>query len=176
VTAVRANLGSWKKIADPQDLVIFNQARKKFSQSSISQEGRPKSHPSFTSLLQNNLFRETVFSLLQEYKKQENRDHRIESPFQHYSKEGREDEKEEATSITGSIAPSCINRPEYQSGSIADVGVNKSIVRTNSDDLIACTLEVHAIAADRNVGYYSNVIYYKSICVTNNFGTHTPID
>jgi hypothetical protein len=82
VTAVRANPRSWKKISDPQDLVIFNQARKKFSRSSISQEGRPKSHPSFTSLLQNNLFRETVFSLLQEYKKQENRDYRMESPFQ----------------------------------------------------------------------------------------------
>jgi hypothetical protein len=30
-TAVRANPGSWKKISDPQDLVIFNQARKKSS-------------------------------------------------------------------------------------------------------------------------------------------------
>jgi hypothetical protein len=64
-TAVRANSGSWKKISDPQDLVIFNQARKKSSRFLISQEGRLKSHPSFTSLLQNNLFRETVFSLLQ---------------------------------------------------------------------------------------------------------------
>jgi hypothetical protein len=90
-TAVRVNPGSWKKISDPQDMVIFNQARKKFSQSSISQEGRPKSHPSFTSLLQNNLFREIVFSLLREYKKQENRDYRMESPFQHYSEEGKED-------------------------------------------------------------------------------------
>jgi hypothetical protein len=63
-----------------------------------------------------------------------------------------------------------------QSGSIAAVGVNKSIVRTNSDDLITCTLEVHAIAADRNAGYYSNISYYKSICVTNNFGTHTHIN
>jgi hypothetical protein len=60
-TAVRANPGSWKKISDPQDLAIFDQARKKISQSSISQEGRPKRDPSFTSLLQNNLFRETVF-------------------------------------------------------------------------------------------------------------------
>jgi hypothetical protein len=59
---------SWKKISDPQDLTIFNQARKKISRSPISQEGRPKSDPSFTSLLQNNLFRGTVFSLLQEYK------------------------------------------------------------------------------------------------------------
>jgi hypothetical protein len=30
-TTVRANPGSWKKISDPQDLVIFNQARKKSS-------------------------------------------------------------------------------------------------------------------------------------------------
>jgi hypothetical protein len=90
-TAVRANPGSWKKIRDPQDLVIFNQARKKFSRSSIIQEGRPKSHSSFTSLLQNNLFGETVFSLLQEYKKQENTDYRMESPFQFYSEEGKED-------------------------------------------------------------------------------------
>jgi hypothetical protein len=37
---------------------------------------------------------------------------------------------------------------------------------TYSDDLVDCTLQVHSIAADRNVGYYSN------ICVTNNFGTH----
>jgi hypothetical protein len=50
-----------EKISDPQDLVIFNQTRKKISRSSISQEGRPKRDPSFTSLLQNNLFRETVF-------------------------------------------------------------------------------------------------------------------
>jgi hypothetical protein len=60
-TAVRANPGSLKKISNPQDLVIFNQARKKSSRSSISQEGRPQIHPSFTSLLQNDLFRETVF-------------------------------------------------------------------------------------------------------------------
>jgi hypothetical protein len=60
-TAVRANPGLWKKISDPQDLVISNQARKKSSRFLISQEGRLKSHPSFTSLLQNNLFRETVF-------------------------------------------------------------------------------------------------------------------
>jgi hypothetical protein len=54
-----------------------------------------------------------------------------------------------------------------QSGSIAAVGAKKkSIVRTHSDDLIACTLEVQAIAAYRNVGYYNN------ICVPNNFGTH----
>jgi hypothetical protein len=59
-TAVRANLGSWKKISDPQDLMILNQARKKCSRFLISQEGRLKSHPSFASLLQNNLFRETV--------------------------------------------------------------------------------------------------------------------
>jgi hypothetical protein len=64
-TAVRANPGSWKKILDPQDLVIFNQARKKSSRFLISQEGRLKSNPSFTSLLQNNLFRETYFPLLQ---------------------------------------------------------------------------------------------------------------
>jgi hypothetical protein len=49
----------------------------------ISLEGRLKSHPSFTSLLQNNLFRETVFSLLQLVRKTENRDYRMESPFQH---------------------------------------------------------------------------------------------
>jgi hypothetical protein len=90
-TAVRVKPGSWKKISDPQDLVIFNHARKKSSRSSINQEGRLKSHPSFTSLLQNNLFRETVFSLLQLDKKQENRDYRMESPFQHYSEEGKED-------------------------------------------------------------------------------------
>jgi hypothetical protein len=64
-TAVRAHPGSWKKISDPQDQVIFNQPRKKSSRFLISQEGRLKSHPSFTSLLQNNLLRETVFSLLQ---------------------------------------------------------------------------------------------------------------
>jgi hypothetical protein len=63
-----------------------------------------------------------------------------------------------------------------QSGSIAAVGVNKTIIRTNSDDLIACTLEVHAIAADRNGGYYSNISYNMSICFINNFGTHTHID
>jgi hypothetical protein len=57
--------GLVEKISDPQDLVIFNQARKKSSRLLISQEGRLKSHPSFTSLLQNNLFRETFFSLLQ---------------------------------------------------------------------------------------------------------------
>jgi hypothetical protein len=28
-TVVRANPGSWKKISDPQDLVIFKQTRKK---------------------------------------------------------------------------------------------------------------------------------------------------
>jgi hypothetical protein len=88
---VRANPGSWKKISDPQDLVIFNQARKKSSQFLISQEGRLKSHPSFTSLLQNNLFRETVFFTLTIHRKQENRDYRMESPFQHYSEEGKED-------------------------------------------------------------------------------------
>jgi hypothetical protein len=60
-TAVRVNPGSWEKIADPQDLVIFNQTRKESSRFMISQEGRLKSHPSFTSRLQNNLFRETVF-------------------------------------------------------------------------------------------------------------------
>jgi hypothetical protein len=60
-TAVRANPGSWEKISDPQDLKIFNQARKKCSRFLFSQEGRLKSHPSFTSLLQNYLFRETVF-------------------------------------------------------------------------------------------------------------------
>jgi hypothetical protein len=64
-TTVRVNPGSWKKMSDHQDLVIFNQARKKSWRSSISQEGRLKRYPSFTSLLQNNLFRETVFSLLQ---------------------------------------------------------------------------------------------------------------
>jgi hypothetical protein len=48
----------------------------------ISLEGRLKSNPSFTSLIQNNLFRETIFSLLQLVRKQENRDFRMESPFQ----------------------------------------------------------------------------------------------
>jgi hypothetical protein len=84
-TAVTVNPGSWKKISDPQDLVIFNQARNKSSRFVFSQEGRIKIHPSFTSLLQNNLFRETAFSLLQLVRKQENKDYRMESPFQHYS-------------------------------------------------------------------------------------------
>jgi hypothetical protein len=57
------------------------------SQILISLEGRLKIHPSFTSLLQNNLFRETIFSLLQLVRKQENRDYIMESPFQHYSVE-----------------------------------------------------------------------------------------
>jgi hypothetical protein len=70
-----------EKKTDPQDLMIFNQARKKCSRILLSQEGRLKSHPSFTSLLQNNLFRETVFSLLQLVRKQENRYYRMESPF-----------------------------------------------------------------------------------------------
>jgi hypothetical protein len=61
VTAVRAYLGSWTKISDPYDLVIFKKARKNSSRSSISQEGILKSHPSFTSLLQNNLLRQTIF-------------------------------------------------------------------------------------------------------------------
>jgi hypothetical protein len=65
--------------------VIFNKARKKCSRFLNSQDGRLKSHPSFTSLLQNNLFRETIFSLLHLDRKQENRDYRMESPFQHYS-------------------------------------------------------------------------------------------
>jgi hypothetical protein len=60
-TAVRSNPGSWEKISDPQDLIIFNKAKKMSSQILISLEGRLKIHPSFTSLLQNNLFRETVF-------------------------------------------------------------------------------------------------------------------
>jgi hypothetical protein len=44
-TAIRANPGSWKKISDPQDLMIFNQARKKCSRFLISQEGRLKVIP-----------------------------------------------------------------------------------------------------------------------------------
>jgi hypothetical protein len=71
--------GLMKKISDPQDLVIFNKARKKCSQFLISQEGRLKSHPSFTSLLHNNLFRETVFSILHLVRKQENRDYIVET-------------------------------------------------------------------------------------------------
>jgi hypothetical protein len=55
-TTVRSNPGSWKRISDPQDLIIFNQARKKCSPFLFSQEGRLKSHPSFTSLLQNAYF------------------------------------------------------------------------------------------------------------------------
>jgi hypothetical protein len=82
--------GLVKKISDPQDLIIFNQARKKSSRFLISQEERLKSHPSFTSLLHNNLFRETVFSLLQLDRKQENRDYRMESSFQHYYVEVKE--------------------------------------------------------------------------------------
>jgi hypothetical protein len=74
--------GLVEKKSDPQDLVIFNKARKKCSRFLISQEGRLKSRPSFTSLLQNNLFRETIFSLLHLVRKQENRDYRMESPFQ----------------------------------------------------------------------------------------------
>jgi hypothetical protein len=69
-TAVRVNPGSWKKISDPQDLVIFKQTRKQRLRFLISQEGRLKSHPSFSSLLQNNLFRETVFHF---YNKTENK-------------------------------------------------------------------------------------------------------
>jgi hypothetical protein len=57
----------------------------------ISPEGRLKSHPFFTSLLHNNLFREAVFSVLHLDRKQENRDYRMESPFQHYSAEVKED-------------------------------------------------------------------------------------
>jgi hypothetical protein len=86
-TAVRASPGSLKKISDPQDLMIFNQARKKCSRFLFNQEGRLKIHPSFTSLLHNNLFRETIFPLLQLVRKQENRDYRMESPFQYYSVE-----------------------------------------------------------------------------------------
>jgi hypothetical protein len=86
-TAVRSNPGLLEKISDPQDLIIFNKAKKMRSRILISLEGRLKSHPSFTSLLQNNLFRETVFSLLHLVLKQENRDYRMESPFQHYSVE-----------------------------------------------------------------------------------------
>jgi hypothetical protein len=82
-TAVRVNPGLWEKISDPQDLVIFNKAKKMCSRILINLEGRLKSHPSFTSLLLNNLFRETVFSLLHLVRKQENRDYRMESPFQH---------------------------------------------------------------------------------------------
>jgi hypothetical protein len=48
-----------------RSLIIFNKAKKMCSRFLIILEGRLKSHPSFTSLLQNNLFRETVFSLLQ---------------------------------------------------------------------------------------------------------------
>jgi hypothetical protein len=65
------------KAADSQDLVIFNQARKKFSRSSISQEGRPKIHPSFTSLLQNNLFRKTIFFTFTRI--QETREYRLQN-------------------------------------------------------------------------------------------------
>jgi hypothetical protein len=43
--AVRVNPGSWEKISDPQDLVIFNQAKKKSLRYSISQEGRLKVIP-----------------------------------------------------------------------------------------------------------------------------------
>jgi hypothetical protein len=73
--------GLLKKISDPQHLIIFNQARKKCSRFLFSQEGRLKIHLSFTSLLQNNIFRETVFSLLHLVRKQDNRDNRMESPF-----------------------------------------------------------------------------------------------
>jgi hypothetical protein len=62
--------------------MILNQPRKKCSRFLFSPEGRLKSHPSLTSLLQNNIFRETIFSLLQLVRKQENRDYRMESPFQ----------------------------------------------------------------------------------------------
>jgi hypothetical protein len=60
-TAVRSKPGSREKISDPQDLIIFNKAKKMCSRILIRLEGRLKSHPSFTSLLRNNLFRETVF-------------------------------------------------------------------------------------------------------------------
>jgi hypothetical protein len=60
-TTVRSNPSSREKISDPLDMVIFNKAKKMCSQILASLEGRLKSHPSFTSLLLNNLFRETVF-------------------------------------------------------------------------------------------------------------------
>jgi hypothetical protein len=60
-TAVRSNPGLGEKISDPQDLIIVNKAKKMCSRILISLEGRLNSHPSFTSLLHNNLFRETVF-------------------------------------------------------------------------------------------------------------------
>jgi hypothetical protein len=86
----------------------------------ISLEGRLKSHPSFTSLLQNNLFRETVFSLLQLVRKQENRDYRMESPFQHYSVEVNKVKldsrrRRRSREESGSSAPSCIRRPDCYS-------------------------------------------------------------
>jgi hypothetical protein len=60
-TAVRSNPGSWKKISYPQDLIIFNEERNQCSRFLLSQEGKLKSHLYFTSLLQNNVFREIVF-------------------------------------------------------------------------------------------------------------------
>jgi hypothetical protein len=82
-TAVRSNPGSQEKISDPQHLIIFNKAKKMSSRILISLEGRLKSNHSFTSLLQNTLFRETVFSILHLVRKQENRYCRMKSPFQH---------------------------------------------------------------------------------------------
>jgi hypothetical protein len=90
-TAVRANPGSWKKISDPQDLVIFNQARKSSRDlQSVKREDQKVIPPSplFFRII---YLEKPFFSLLQEYKKQENRDYRMESPFQHYSEEGKED-------------------------------------------------------------------------------------
>jgi hypothetical protein len=53
--------GRVRQISDPQDMITFNKAKKMSSRILISLERRLKSHPSFISLLQNNLFRETVF-------------------------------------------------------------------------------------------------------------------
>jgi hypothetical protein len=142
----------------------------------ISLEGRLNSHPSFTSLLQNNLFRETVFSRLQLVRKQENRDYRMESPFQHYSVEvnkvyldsrRRRRSREESRSS----APSFIRGLDCYSVTVERSTGSRSPPtsrgsRLPSDDLVDCTVQVQSVAADHNVGYYSD------ICVPNNFGTH----
>jgi hypothetical protein len=118
-TAVRVSPGSWKMISDPQNLVIFNQTRKKSTRFLISQEGR-----------HNNMDRQHPVASIDRSVTRSNSRATMEEVDRRCQRQGEVDR------------------------------------RTYSDDLIACTLELHAIAADRNVDYYSN------ICVHNNFGTH----
>jgi hypothetical protein len=158
-------------------MVIFNKARKKCSRFLISQEGRLKGHLSFTSLLQNNLFRETVFSLLQLVRKQENREYRIQNRITiptlfcrsqvKLDTRRRRIRREESRAS----APSCIRRPDCYSVTVerstgSRLPPTSRRGRSSRDDLVSCTVQVQSVAADRNVGHYSD------ICVPNNFGTH----